>query len=247
VTAIRNFQSEIQEHRQRQADADDGQHAQKVSELEEAKVECDRAKQDLTDHRAGLQSLNDELQQVQKQLGPVSEKEREKKSDVLRSEKQIKDLGQGQRNWMEAYPKSSNLQTLLKLIEQDRRFRDRPVGPMGRHVKLLKPEWSSILEKSFGASLNAFVVTSRADQSVLTDLMKRTNWSVHELVNTENSEYAKFDSDQYPIFIGQSSRIDTSGHEPDAQLDTWLRVLKVWSELNILRDSADNMNRLMLK
>lgn len=164
----------------------------------------------------------------------MGEKENERKSDVQRSERVIKELEQGQRNWVEAYPSPANLQKLLKLIEQDRRFRGRPIGPMGRHVKLLKPEWSSILEKSFGASLNAFVVTSKADQSVLSDLMRKTNWLVYKHVNTKYDNNADIGSHQYPIFIGQSSRIDTSGNEPDAQLDTWLRVLKVKLEFSLL-------------
>jgi chromosome segregation ATPase len=83
---------------------------------------------------------------------------------------------------------------------------------MGRHVKLLKPEWSSILETSFGASLNAFVVKSQSDQSILSELMRRMNC-------------------QYPIFIGQDGHIDTTAHEPDPKLDTWMRVLAIDNNL----------------
>ena len=65
---------------------------------------------------------------------------------------------------------------LLKAIEQDRDFRQRPIGPIGKHLRLTKPKWSSILEKSFGGMLTAFVVTSKEDQGRLSALMRQINW-----------------------------------------------------------------------
>lgn len=52
------------------------------------------------------------------------------------------------------------------------------MGPLGRHVKLVEADWAYILEKQFGAALNAFIVTSKQDQTALDDLMKRSGWLV---------------------------------------------------------------------
>lgn len=91
------------------------------------------------------------------------------------SKAKIRNLEKGQRRWIDSYPRPPVLEKLLSAIESERRFRESPVGPMGRYVELLKPEWGSILEKSFGATLNAFVVTSKDDHTVLSEIMKRHN------------------------------------------------------------------------
>ncbi len=49
---------------------------------------------------------------------------------------------------------------------------------MGNHVRLLKPLWSRILEKSFGGALEAFIVTSKEDQLRLSAMMQKVGWRV---------------------------------------------------------------------
>lgn len=65
---------------------------------------------------------------------------------------------------------------LLKAIQQEKAFAQPPVGPVGHHVSLLKPKWSSILETSFGATLNSFIVTSKKDMNTLSNIMNRVGW-----------------------------------------------------------------------
>lgn len=174
--SIEKYQSQIHEHRQRQAEADGGQHAQKVSELEEAQRECARAREDLANHEIQMPTLVKELKTAQRRKEDQEGKVKEKMEGAARARQLIQELEQGQGNWVDAYPNPANLPKLLRAIENERGFRERPVGPMGRHVKLLKPEWSSLLETSSGSSLNAFVVTSKSDQVILSDLMRRMNW-----------------------------------------------------------------------
>ena len=82
----------------------------------------------------------------------------------------MKDRGQQQ----QAYP--PNMSRLLNAIRQDDGFQQRPVGPVANHVRLLKPLWSSILEKSFGGALDSFIVTSKDDQLRLSGLMQKVGW-----------------------------------------------------------------------
>lgn len=88
----------------------------------------------------------------------------------------LKDRGQQQG----AYP--PNMPRLVNAIRQDDGFIQKPVGPMGSHVRLLKPLWSSVLEKSFGAALNSFIVTSKQDQSRLSSLMQRVGWYYFQII-----------------------------------------------------------------
>ncbi|AEO67737.1 uncharacterized protein THITE_2066875 [Thermothielavioides terrestris NRRL 8126] len=80
-------------------------------------------------------------------------------------------------------------------------------------AKLLKPEWSSILEKTFGINLNAFIVTSKSDETLLRGMMNRLN------IRT------------CPVFICSPHPLDLSSKEPDPEYDTILRVLKIDNQM----------------
>jgi chromosome segregation ATPase len=104
------------------------------------------------------------------------------------------------------------IQNLQRAINTSRKFREKPVGPVSEFVHLREPKWSSILERQFGQALNAFVVTSKADSDVLSDLMKQQKM-------------------QAPILIGNSRPINTSGQEPPDNFLTWMRVLRISNDL----------------
>ncbi|KAF2658046.1 dna repair protein-like protein rad18 [Lophiostoma macrostomum CBS 122681] len=205
---IEKYRAQVEEHRQRQAEADNGQHAQKVAELEEAKYACDRALKSLEEHINQVEDLNKDLKQAHEERQTAGEKYKEKQAQVQRSKLNVEQLQRGERNWIDAYPVPTTLSKLLSAMERQKgQFVKPPVGPMGRYIKLLKPEWSSILEKQSGSSLNAFVVTTKSDQVLLSRMMQQHNCN------------------GYPIYIGQGGVIDTTPHEPDQTLNTWLRVL----------------------
>ena len=62
---------------------------------------------------------------------------------------------------------------LSKIDEADRqgRWKKKPIGPLGQHIRLLKPDWSSVLETVFGNALNGFLVTNYADKDLLMEQM----------------------------------------------------------------------------
>jgi len=78
---------------------------------------------------------------------------------------------------------------------------------------LLKPKWSKILETQAGGALNGFAVTSKADQVLLSDVMRRNGYQAGR------------------VFVTNSRPMDTSRHEPPDHLDTWMRVLKFDNDL----------------
>ncbi len=178
MKAVKKYESDIVLHRQRQVEADNGLYAEKVQEFEEAKEQCERTKEAFTAHDASLPALGDELRAAQSEQKNAEQRLAKTRGVEARIRASVKSLQEGQANWIDAYPRPGVLQNLLRQINSDRRFREKPVGPLGRHVKLLKPEWGYILEKQFGSVLNGFVVTSKADQTILSGLMRRLGWLV---------------------------------------------------------------------
>ncbi|KAF2500398.1 putative DNA repair protein Rad18 [Lophium mytilinum] len=208
--AITKYTNLIQEERHRQEQADGGQHAQKLADIQEAQSMLAQAKTSLESHRETRTTITQNLQKAERELADFSPAKGQKKEQIREKQNLIRNIQSDQGRWSAGY--DGNLPSLLRAIEAERRFKTAPVGPMGRHVRLLKPEWSSILEKQAGPSLNSFVVTNKADESILSDLMKRTRCVSN-------------------ILIGNPRPLDTSNKEPSAELETWMRVLKIDNDL----------------
>lgn len=165
----KNTQSQIDDLKQAQADG--GRHDQKVLELEEAKSHYETQKAAWENHDANLPRLNEALKEATEKQTQASTALEGKRKEEKSSEAKMNHLRRGQRKWTDAYPDPEKLETLLQQIQREKRFREPPIGPVGHYVELKQPQWGPIVEKSFGAALNAFVVTSKADQGILSEMM----------------------------------------------------------------------------
>lgn len=175
-TELNKCQSDIEQHRRRQTEAHEGVYAEKVRQLQDAKEQFEQAKEVYTSHSQHLQPLQEQLKAAQTEVNAANQQVVKARDDETRIRSNINQLQGGQRSWMTAYNNIGGLEKLLQAIRGDQTFKEKPVGPMGRHVKLLRPEWGYILEKQFGQALNGFVVTSKADQNRLSALMRQYNW-----------------------------------------------------------------------
>ncbi|KAB8076691.1 P-loop containing nucleoside triphosphate hydrolase protein [Aspergillus leporis] len=207
---INETQRTIAEESQRLADQSGGSYIRKQEELERARAEAADARTRQEEHQRDADRLRRELEDAEKEVTLLEAPIGRTKADVEQAETLLQTLNNegGSRN----SGFHDKLPALLRAIQQERSFTEKPVGPIGHHVILLKPEWSSILENSLGATLNSFIVTSKKDMNILSNIMHKINCIC-------------------PIFIGSGGYIDTSGHEPDPQFDTALRVLQIDNEL----------------
>lgn len=144
--------------------------AQKLADLEDAKNEHEAAQACFRDvgDKTVLERDKDDAKAAADNVRESLEPRREA---VRQAEGVLHGLQSDQDQHMAGY--DGNVHTLLRAIRNESRFRDKPVGPMGMHVSLVKPEWSSILEKTFGGVLESFVVTNKQDQSLLGELQRR--------------------------------------------------------------------------
>ncbi|KAI9822363.1 MAG: Structural maintenance of chromosomes protein 6 [Pycnora praestabilis] len=207
---IAKFKLEIAEEHRRLEDVDGGTHTRRLADIEDAKAKAQEAKDQYDQHSEDANRLeangSKAAEDVQDAQGPIEAK----KMEIRQCETLLQSLSsdRGQQNG--AF--NENMPRLLRTIQEERGFQEGPIGPVARHVQLLKPVWSSILEKSFGATLNSFIVTSKKDQILLSNVMRRVNCVC-------------------PILIGNHHPIDTSQNEPDPHFDTVLRVLEVDNDL----------------
>jgi len=131
-------------------------------------------------------------------------RENQKRQELLETRGLLTSLREAERDVMSTF--GPQMHQLLRAIEQERGFNRKPVGPIGKYVTILKPQWASILDKFFGQTLNAFVVTNRADGQLLHRLMKQTGVSL-------------------PYYVTPPQQFDIQ--EPDQAFDTIYRILEI--------------------
>lgn len=95
-----------------------------------------------------------------------------KQTDLEGAQRQLDDLQKGDRDALAPYPQ--HVHRLLGMIDRERGWRQKPVGPLGTFVKLNQPAWSPILEKFFGTQLNNFAVVCKEDEITLSRLIKQS-------------------------------------------------------------------------
>lgn len=171
---ITKAKTDIEAEKRRLDDANGGSHSRRIAEIEEKRADVVNARSRLGDHERGIGVMEEDKRQAEIDLEELQRPLKDKKTEVQQCEQRldalIKDRGQRQGAYNASMPR------LLNGIRQDDAFQQQPVGPIGSHVRLLKPLWSSVLEKSFGGALNSFVVTSKQDQNRLLGLMQRVGW-----------------------------------------------------------------------
>ena len=171
---IQKLETDIANEERRLEEVSGGSHTRRLAELEESKRTAAIARVNLDEHNRALQALEDVRAQAQTTLEEAKAPRRAKELEIQQCNEQLRAMKSDRGQQRNGYP--PNMGQLIRAIKQDDRFLDRPIGPLGDSIRLVKPVWSSILEKSFGTALNSFVVTSKQDQARLSATMQRVNW-----------------------------------------------------------------------
>ncbi|KAI1804603.1 P-loop containing nucleoside triphosphate hydrolase protein [Daldinia bambusicola] len=203
---VKEYERKIREEEQRLEELNGGALAAKQKELDDAKRAVDEIRESQRTHAERSSSLYNERDEAQRKAQESEDLVGQKRQEVQAAESRIRTLSQNRSDPLAGF--EPQVPQLLRLIDSDSGFSQKPIGPIGTYIQLTKPKWSSILEKIFGTSLNGFVVASKPDQTRLFSHMERL-----KLRNC-------------PIFIASSSVISNL-REPDRNFDTILRVLKI--------------------
>ncbi|KAJ5667938.1 uncharacterized protein N7477_006508 [Penicillium maclennaniae] len=205
-TRIAETQHKMEIENRRLTEASDGGYARKQEECEQSATRAIAARKKYDDHQPGVTSLHEDVKIASKNMESAQRHWESKRNDVRHAEDRLRALTREDGQRRDGFP--DRMPALLKAIQQEASFTSKPIGPIGAHITLLKPKWSSILENSFGGTLSSFIVSNKRDMSILSNLMVKVNC-------------------QCQIFIGQGGHIDTSAHEPDPNYDTALRILQI--------------------
>ncbi|PNS21388.1 hypothetical protein CAC42_1167 [Sphaceloma murrayae] len=203
--SVVSAQQKIETEEQRIEESSGPAQAEKLAELRDAERESELRKNEY-DSGNDKRPLERERDEAQSQLGVKQAAVQPLTRAVKDAETRLQDLRNEGSNRMRGF--NNNMQSLLKAINNERGFSEKPIGPIGLHVKLLKPEWSSVVESTFGQVLEAFIVSNTRDQVLLRRLQER-----HKCTGD--------------IYIGRSEHLDISGKKAQTEYDTLLDILEI--------------------
>ncbi|KAI1082657.1 P-loop containing nucleoside triphosphate hydrolase protein [Whalleya microplaca] len=207
---VEEYRNLIQEEEQRLEQMNGGALAETQKKLDEAKQAVKDIEEARKAHDARLPTLTRDCAEADRQVQELNEKLDRQKKEVTATETRIRNLSQDRIDPLAGY--EPQIPQLLKLVENDNGFREKPIGPIGSHIRLAKVHWLPVIETTIGRNLSAFIVTSKADQQRLSGHMDR--------LRLRNC----------PILIGSHGSINRL-NEPDEKFDTILRVLKFDNQL----------------
>ncbi|KAH8661386.1 hypothetical protein BGZ60DRAFT_491271 [Tricladium varicosporioides] len=209
---VNDLNKGITEETQRLADINGGSRARMQAQIQDAENALVNAKMALDQNENELPRLDEKRVTAQQELKKLETVLNQKRQEMEAARKRLQELQNDRPDVMAGY--DPNLPHLLTLISREHRFREPPVGPMGKYIKLLNPVWSNLIETQLNSSLSSFIVTSKHDQVLLMNLIKQSRVAY------------------CPVIISSKrSPIDTTGNEPDPQFETILRVLEIENDL----------------
>lgn len=203
---IDRLKADILEERARLEGAEGEEHIERQAELERLKEAVDEAQQTQITHDqtfVGLEGARAEAEKQFKDAKPSLENAKEHLHDAQRALQRIQ---QSQGQEFDGYRRG--MEQLVRAINGETRWRNKPVGPIGRHIRLINMDWQKQLEKTFGNVLESFICTNKEDQTLLSQIMKRMQCDMQ-------------------IFIGDPRPLNTAGKEPREGIDTVLRILTI--------------------
>ncbi|KAN0060318.1 Structural maintenance of chromosomes protein 6 [Thecaphora frezii] len=194
--------------------ADDGRKRREALELRQYEVR--KQLEGLEDEQAAKQQqlnvLEEQRSQVVSQLNDA-EAEREdlrRKAETL--DAHLRNLQASSRNSLAAFGGAAVPQ-LLSAIDRDPNWVRKPLGPLGKHLKLKDMRWAAVLESVIGNTLNAFFVTCHQDRARLERYLRQMR--LHKSM----------------VLTGSEELFDFSAGEPDPDVLTILRVLEIDNEI----------------
>ena len=207
---ISDRERDIKSEQERIAGAEGPAHAARMEKLEKLKEAAEKAVSKEAEHKPAFVGLKQQFDEAFRAQEEAKEDVNSQKAGLREAEGRLQRLRRTDGRPLEGY--KPGMERLVRAVDNETRWRQKPVGPMGIHVRLQQPRWAHLIERMFGGALDGFVVTNTEDQRLLSSVMKRNGFET-------------------PIFTGSPEPISTDGHEPDEDVLTVMRALRIDNDL----------------
>lgn len=185
-------------------------HAARLERLEELKEAVQEAKTKQDEHAPKLPELKERHKDAFEAQEHVKGVYEEQRDAVREAQTRLQGLKRSEGREFDGY--KPNMEQLVRAVNAETRWREKPTGPLGKHVRLRKPSWGPLIEKHFGPALDGFATTNTEDQRLLSSIAQRVRCDIG-------------------VFQGNSTPMNTAGNEPEGNVDTIMNVLEIDNDL----------------
>ncbi|CCU99378.1 unnamed protein product [Malassezia sympodialis ATCC 42132] len=204
---LRQLQSQIDVEVRRQAQdrraVRQGQEAQRDAlvrerlDTERRLVALEQAAEDLVQQRSACQADRTRLVSARQVM--------EEKMSHLRSF--LQRCRDAERDRITAFG-GPDMPRVMAAIDRETQWRDKPIGPLGMHIRLTDLTWAPLVESVLADPLNAFIVTNHDDRARLARILRACH-ATNQIITAAPDAF------------------DYSSGEPDASVLTMLRVMEM--------------------
>lgn len=175
------------------------------------------------------------LEEANKTVSQLQARESEKSYELRACQENLHQAKQAEGNVMQGFPKW--MPSLLRAIDNEPGFRQKPVGPLGMYITLKEQKWMGIIEKFLGTTLTSFVVTNYADGDLLKRIMDRVGFRVPYTVTAPKQLNMNEPAENYLTILRV---LDIENESARIQL-----VVSHSAEQAILIEDLDEANQIM--
>lgn len=188
---------------------------QKLENQDKLKGQLEDVTSQINQDEERRDSLDNDIERLQSELEQARSRQRDADNKVQKERDHLNDLKKNERDTWSAFaegPKNVDFKGFMADFEkQTNNFKEPPLGPVGRYVKLVDEKWSTVLEQVLKRMLSSFIVFNKEDEEKLSRLLTR--------YGLKNS-----------IILRKHDLFDYSHGMPDSQYTTILDVLEISNE-----------------
>ncbi|KAF7298831.1 p-loop containing nucleoside triphosphate hydrolase protein [Mycena indigotica] len=169
-STIKGYQDQIDAEMKRlQADTESARQ-ETQDKIIKAREQQTAAENELEQIRQKISDADTQLGQLKKEGNMAERKANDLRGQIMQCDSAIQNCEKAESDRYAAY--GNNIKEVIQRIEQTRWQGQKPLGPLGIHVKLLKPEYGQLLRQQLGQQLTSFAVTHPRDLSTLKKILQ---------------------------------------------------------------------------
>ncbi|KAK9241004.1 hypothetical protein V1525DRAFT_393424 [Lipomyces kononenkoae] len=180
---VANWDEKIAEERQRLTDLDGGRRAKLDEDHNHCQNRLQQLRMDLEQAIAESRKMQNEAERHKADVEAAKNKFDNKQRELQDIKSRIARLQAHQQKYMTVF--GQNIDGVLKAIERESRFVQKPVGPIGSLIRMKQPEWGPILEAFFNRTLDSFAVTCKEDEELLKSILSQHRFRANVIIRKD--------------------------------------------------------------
>lgn len=149
-----------------------------IERRERARAKLEGAKKAIEDAEAQLRSFEDQAREKeaavidgQHELERLRAARAQARNRTQECENQIRIIKEGEKSALAPY--GTGIESVIKEVQNMRWHGQRPLGPLGRFVKLRDSKWADVLRVNLSGTMVSWAITDARDRGPLKALLER--------------------------------------------------------------------------